>query len=131
MKIVANPVCWTLMLGFSVLLVEPELNNGGIALAHKVEGIPPFSAIGEQPANDLEFINECERAALVILEDLPDNKISKQHCSISKKFGLVCRFDFGSSEDPENTVNRIMLWRHGNGDLAEFIGFDIPAPPLD
>ena len=44
--------------------------------------------------------------------------------------GLVRSIDFVTDMSSEGEVNRIMFWRLPDGQLAEFIGFDIPADPI-
>ena len=104
--------------------------GGGIVLAHDFEVFPPFENEGEEPADDPIFARECEDAIQVYLEMDPDIRIIRHRISINARFGPVCRADFETPNDGRDTVNRLMFWRLADGELVEFVGFEIPAPPL-
>lgn len=104
---------------------------GGLALAHDIEFLPPFETQGETPADDPAFARECEDAIRAYVASEPDIRVFRRRVSLNARFGLVCRADFQTSDDSESSVNRLMFWRLPNGDLAEFVGLDIPTSPLE
>ena len=107
------------------------LSNGDLVLAHNIDDLPPFDFREEELVVDPEFSDECKKAAKIILQDISNSKVLTQRISKNAKLGTICRFDFSTPNDREGAVNRVTFWRLRDGVLAEFIGLDIPAPPLE
>lgn len=99
-------------------------------MGHEVENLPPFDPDGEVVENNIEFADECRRTINEILSGEDDVTLGDIHLSSNVKYGIVCRVDFSTPDDLEDTVNRIMLWRSSDGSLAEFVGLSVPAKKL-
>lgn len=100
-------------------------------MEHGVEEMPPFNSVQEAPVEDSELADEFARELDIIVGENPEVEPLRLHITNSLDFGPVCRVDFKTPHDLENSVNRIMLWKLPNGQLVSFFGLNIPAPPID
>ena len=114
-----------------ILFLGSVTAGGGLTLPHEIEPLPPFEFQGERPVEDSAFLRECENAIQTYLASEPDIKVFRRHISFNAQFGLVCRADFETPDDSDDSVNRLMFWKLPSGELVEFVGFDIPASPLE
>jgi hypothetical protein len=99
-------------------------------LAHDIKKVPPFEYSGEAILNEPGFGKECAEEIRIIAQENPDIEIMESRISKEPRFGLVYRADFKTEYDEENSVNRIMIWKLRTGEIASFMGLNIPASPL-
>jgi hypothetical protein len=99
-------------------------------MSHSVPGLPPFSPTGEKEAHDPAFEKGCVEILDNILRQDADIRIKGKKYSLNEDYGIVLRADFRTPDDNPDTVNRVMVWKAGDGQLVKFVGFCIPSHRL-
>lgn len=88
--------------------------------------IPPIFSNNEEPIDDIDFEKRCNDYINDLSSKLDDLIFDQKRITLNEKFGIVCRITFNTPDKSASATNIVLLWLRQNGDLAEFIGFDVP-----
>ena len=118
------------------LNVEANAFAKDAPMAEEIDEVPPITTVGEFPASDPKFAEECLSKAEAMAATT-HWKLIRTSLTRSVVYGLVWRADFKIpiGEDAgitqyDDSVNRIMIWKLKDGRLGKFYGANLQTPSL-